>query len=275
MNHSLSSLSTAAVAMADYPEDLQAQVEQAGQLWQQFCALPQAAKNRLTAAPDPSGAINGYETKDGSGPNGDRKENFDVTPGYSPTIQESSVAGDFVATATQLTNAIADFAILTARGIETAHNVPNLEAIVRASRPSTFVRFLHYFGDNDATQSFAQPHTDQSGFTFHRYETAPGCERLDPATRTWQPLPVVPGRTVLFPAMQLQLLSGGALKALCHRVVTTTATSQQGRYAIVAFMRFENTPAYDKATHGRLQEMEPGFNYDLTPQKFAKLFSEQ
>lgn len=273
MDRSLTSLKTDAVAMIDYPTTLQTDVERAGKLWQQFCALPQHAKELYAATLTPSGAVNGYEYKDGSGVRADYKENFDVTPGYQAPASGDRAADSFIVASAQLAHSIADLAITTAGTIEAECGVPGLQAIVQASRPSTFIRFLHYFGERETAQSLAEPHVDQSGLTFHLYETAPGCERLDPTTREWQPLPVNARQTVVFPAMQLQLLSGGDLKALCHRVTTNDATRQQGRFAIVAFIRFENVPEYDKATHGRLQEMTPGFNYDMPASEFSQLFS--
>lgn len=273
MEHPLTSLTHDAVTMVDYPAMLREEVEQTGELWQQFCALPPEEKELFTATSIPSGAVHGYEDKDGTGPNADRKENFDVTPGYNAAAADNPIAASFTKAAADLAASVADLAVSTARQIEADSEVANLGEIVKVSHASVFVRFLHYFPKTGTGQSLAEPHTDQSGFTFHLYETAPGCERLDPTTRTWQPLPVETRQTALFPAMQLQLLSGSELKALCHRVTTTEETRRKGRFAIVAFIRFAGVPEYDKKTHGRLQEMKPGFNYDMSVKEFAQLFT--
>jgi hypothetical protein len=37
--------------------------------------------------------------------------------------------------------------------------------------------------------------------------------------------------------------------------------------------KLKNTPKYDKASHGRLQEKAPGFNYEMLQAEFEKLFT--
>ena len=76
-----------------------------------------------------------------------------------------------------------------------------------------------------------------------------------------------------FAGMQTQLVSNGEVKALCHRVIANEKSFQVGRLAIVCFVGIKGVPLYDKRTHGRLQEFEPGFNYNLAPEKFAQLFT--
>ncbi len=85
-------------------------------------------------------------------------------------------------------------------------------------------------------------------------------------------MPVSESRTVIIPAMQLQLRSKGKLRALWHRVVATPETAKAGRYSAVCFVQLKNTSKYDKEKWGRLQEMEEGFNYNMSPQEFAKFF---
>ncbi|HMH69892.1 MAG TPA: 2OG-Fe(II) oxygenase family protein, partial [Candidatus Saccharimonadales bacterium] len=132
--------------------------------------------------------------------------------------------------------------------------------------------FLHYPSGQTPGGTIAEAHTDHSGFTFHLYETTDGCQRLTLDTRQWQSLPVAEGEAAAFTSMQTQLVSGGEIKALSHRVLANETSSQVGRFAIVCFVALKDIPAYDKRTHGRLQEFTPGFNYDLTPEEFTKLF---
>jgi isopenicillin N synthase-like dioxygenase len=134
-----------------------------------------------------------------------------------------------------------------------------------------FVRFIHYFENRVVGDETATAHVDQSGFTFHLFESAPGLQCLT-KEYAWIDMPVSEGETVVIPAMQLQLRSKGELEALFHRVVATEETAATGRYSAVCFVQLKNTPKYDKETHGRLQEKEPGFNYGMPSTEFAKLF---
>jgi len=72
--------------------------------------------------------------------------------------------------------------------------------------------------------------------------------------------------------MQTQLVSQGEIKGLAHRVIANETSAHVGRYAIVCFIALEGVPHYDRATHGRLQEKEPGFNYAMSPTEFERLF---
>ena len=119
-----------------------------------------------------------------------------------------------------------------------------------------------------------EPHVDHSGYTFHLYESTGGCERLDLITREWLPMPVAKHQAAMFASMQTQLYSRGKIKGLCHRILANSITAQVGRDAIVSFIPLITTPRYDRATRGRLQEMTPGFNYDLDPSVFRTYFTQ-
>jgi isopenicillin N synthase-like dioxygenase len=112
---------------------------------------------------------------------------------------------------------------------------------------------------------------DQSGFTLHLFESAPGLQCLTFKNK-WIDMPVSSGETAIIPSMQLQFRSLGKLKALCHRVIATRETAQSGRFSAVCFVQLKNTPKYDKEMHGRLQEKIPGFNYKMSPDDFKKFF---
>lgn len=279
MNKSLHNLQTEGVAMMPYAPELRQKVIAASDLWRVFCELPLSEKQQFIA--NDQGAGTGYEFKTGDGNHADRKENFDVAPAHRPYLEAllkqsapGSVAAQFADAALQLADAMYPLAAEFATSVETEYQIHDFAQTVAASQDNIFIRFLHYFGDRQAGNIIAEPHTDQSGFTFHLYETDRGCQRLDYDTQTWTDMPVAAGHTAIIPAMQLQLVSNGDLRALTHRVVATEQTHQIGRSAIVCFVRLANTPVYDKATHGRLQEYQPGFNYDMKPEAFKALFTD-
>jgi isopenicillin N synthase-like dioxygenase len=155
--------------------------------------------------------------------------------------------------------------------VEEVYGLQGLYDEVANGESVFFVRFIHYFGDREVGEEIATAHPDQSGFTPHLFESAPGLQRLTYDGR-WVDMPVIEGGMVIIPAMQLQLRSEGTLRALCHRVVAVSETMDVGRYSAVCFVQLPRTPKYDKATQGRLQEKEPGFNYQMSYEEFSKLF---
>lgn len=233
-----------------YPKALRDAVEEEIKNWRSFCEKPLEEK-LLTGYSNNCAGV-GYEYKDGSGPKGDRKENMDLTDG--PLVDLIRISAlDFV------------------RQCEEEYGLFGFVDEVRES--TFFVRLIHYFGDRKVGDETASAHVDQSGFTFHLYESDPGLQGLTFDERKWIDIPVSAGQTVIFPAMQMQLRSKGAIRALCHRVVATEHTANYGRYSAVCFVQLKNTTKYDKNKHGRLQEREPGFNYDMSQEDFCRLFS--
>lgn len=154
---------------------------------------------------------------------------------------------------------------------EEAFAIEGFKDEVKKSEAAYFIRFIHYFGNRAPGEETAAAHADQSGFTLHLFESAPGLQCL---TRdgNWIDMPVSEGETVIIPSMQMQLRSKGVLKALCHRVIATTDTARGGRYSAVCFVQLGETPTYDKLAQGRLQEKAPGFNYEMPLEEFATLF---
>jgi isopenicillin N synthase-like dioxygenase len=108
--------------------------------------------------------------------------------------------------------------------------------------------------------------------TLHLFESAPGFQALTLDSKQWIDVSFPPGETVVIPSTQMQLRSEGKLTALCHRVVATEETAHTGRFSAVCFVQFSKTPKYDKDKHGRLQEKDPGFNYGMPLEEFARLF---
>lgn len=120
-------------------------------------------------------------------------------------------------------------------------------------------------------EEIASSHVDKSAFTLHLYESHPGLERLS-YDGGWESMPVSEGETAIIPGMRLQYRSENRIKATCHRVVATETTAAVGRFSAVCFIHPKNTPEYDKASAGRLQEFGPGFNYTLPWNEFSRLF---
>ncbi len=232
-----------------YPPALRSAVEGEITRWKAFCAQPLDEKRKVGYSNNAAGV--GYEYKDGSGPKGDRKENMDLNNGPLIDLIRASALG-------------------FARECESEYG---LDGFVEEVRDSTFfVRLIHYFGDRSVGEETATSHVDQSGFTFHLYESDPGLQGLLFDSKQWVHVPVSAGETVIFPAMQLQLRSHGDIRALCHRVVANPHTAEFGRYSAVCFVQLKDTAKYDKGRCGRLQEKAPGFNYPMSHEEFATLF---
>lgn len=268
MTTHLETLAAKGVAHVPYEPELRQAVADTLQLWQDFVELPLEDKQHYLATKASDWL--GYEIKDGSGPHGDRKQNFDISASYpQPGLDQDP----FIKNSYELSVVMAQKAQQVAQEIGAQYDIDQLKT-TKLEDIEAFVRFLYYPGHRQVGDLFGEPHTDQSGMTFHLAETSDGCERLDPKTREWLPMPVDETEGLLFGAMQLQLLSNGEIPALCHRIRTNQETASVGRYAVVCFVRFlGDVPLYDKDKHGRLQERTPGFNYDLSTEEFAKLFT--
>ncbi len=275
MNTPISELKIKGFVALAYPDSLRTAVDKTVEAWKKFCALPTEAKKGLPYSNNADGV--GYELKDGVGNKADRKENFDVTIAGQEWLRkniegiQNPIALDFVQNATALVGVMKPIVLDFARQSEKAFGLEGFSDEVEGSEDAFFVRFIHYFGDREIGDETATAHTDQSGFTLHLFESAPGLQCL-PYDGEWIDMPVSSGETVIIPSMQMQLRSKGELKALCHRVIATPETSEAGRYSAVCFVQLKNTPKYDKDSHGRLQEKASGFNYGLSHEEFSKLF---
>ncbi len=259
----------------EYPSNLRKAVEETNTLWEKFCELPEDVKSSLVYSNNSDGV--GYELKDGIGKNADRKENFDITIAGEKWLVENTskikepVVLDFLKSAVSLVDIMKSTVFDFALYLEQVYDIQGFHNEVRDSKDSFFVRFIHYFGNRKDGEETASAHVDQSGFTFHLYESQPGLQALS-FRGDWEDMPVSSGETVIIPSMQLQLRTKGKLKALCHRVVATQTTAKTGRYSAVCFVQLKNTSKYDKDKHGRLQEKTPGFNYQMAYEEFQELF---
>lgn len=273
-------LATKGYVAMDYPADIRDKVVAAASLAEQFFALPSEIKDAIPYTNMSAGI--GYECKDGSGNKGDRKENFDVTLGGVSWLEQyvdqidNKIVRDFITSAVELVQVVAPVITDFSDKAESYYGITGLGDKVRQSTDSIFIRFNYYPADRQIGEETGAAHLDQSGLTLHLFESHDGCQCLPVGENDWQPMPVSAGQTVIFPDMQLQLLSNNGLRALWHRVVATEKTIAEPRLSAVCFVRIADTLVYDKETHGRLQEKPIGFNYpggqsgDLP--EFKKLF---
>lgn len=263
-------LKTEGYVTIQYPGTIKAIVSDALASWQQFCALPEDLKIKLSN--DDRTNDFGYMRRKDKGPRSDSKEMFHLKRAILPELLEraqaitDSRAIEYIQAVDTLIEAIQPTVEQFARSIEQEYNLPNLTKDMLAYQDRWTFRFLHYFGGD----VLAHPHADRGGFTLHLHETANGGEYLD-FNGVWHPWPISGEQTIIFPGMKLQHRSGSELKALWHRVTATEETRQQGRYAIVAFVEFDWTHVID-TEHHRMQDLSPGFNYSTVPSEFEKLF---
>jgi isopenicillin N synthase-like dioxygenase len=272
-------LETKGLVQVSCPVDLREAVVRAVESWKVFCSLPENARRQFPYNSSAGMGV-GYELKQTSGANLDVKEDFHFALGSEGWItgiaeeMKNPVVSRFVDDARSLAHAMEPLVLDFAQDLERRFALEGLAQEVADSEGSWFVRFLHYFGNRREGDEIATPHADKSGFTLHLYESDPGLQYLD-FKKNWQEMPVSAAETAIIPGMRLQYRSRGQLKAMFHRVVATKETAVRGRFSAVCFVHLNHTPAYDKQKSGRLQEFQPGFNYEMPFEEFSKLFISQ
>lgn len=278
MNKTIADLETKGLVRIDYPAKLRLAVESAVTNWKEFCAVDEKVKTSFPYF-DVEGVGVGYELKKTPGSTLDLKEDFHYTQISSSDLDDEAATlkheaiDNFLRSASSLVDLMRPLVLDAAQQMQEAYNMPGLTDEVADGEVSSWVvRFLHYFGGSQTGEEIAKAHADKSGFTLHLYESDPGLQYLDRAYE-WQDMTVSEGETVIIPGMRGQYRSGNRLKATFHRVIATPKTAVAGRFSVVCFIHLKHTPAYDKARAGRLQEFEPGFNYEMSFEEFAKLFA--
>lgn len=267
-------LQTKGFVIVDYPAELRKAVEETAELWKEFCSLPTEIKKGLPYSNGQDGV--GYEIKDGSGPNGDKKENFDVAGAGVEWLKKHSeeisspIAVKFIESALNITRLIKPLVCEFAQAIEDEFGIPGFANEIEEGQNRIFVRWIHYFGDRKPGEETASSHIDQSGMTPHLWESAPGFQYLTYDGK-WEDASFPKGTTFIIPSAQMPLKHSG-FRAMCHRVIATEETAKNGRYSAVCFVQFAKTPKYDKDTYGRLQEKTPGFNYNMPYDEYVKMF---
>lgn len=259
----------------NYPEPLREAVVHAVSSWKEFCHLPKEEKCAFKFQEDSHGDGAGYELKEEKGSRKDLKENFHVTLYQYERLAEiaNNRTFPFLHDAKVLIDKMEPLILTFAESVAQQYGVPGLVDEVINSKPYWILRYLHYFGDQQQGMEIAAPHADKGGFTLHLYESDEGLQYYCLQSASWKPMPVYENQTVIIPAIQLQLMSKGALKGLYHRVVATPETAQTGRYSMVCFIPFQTIPMYNKKVFGSMQNHDVGFNYHLSHEEFSHLFA--
>ena len=277
MKTSIENFGSQGLVSVEYPKALRQAVEESVELWKKFCDLPESVRAQFPYNSG-EGMRVGYELKKTQGATLDIKEDFHFTRGAKQWLIEQSkklndpTIVEFVASLNRLVELMNSTVAEFAQAVERVYEMPGFTQEISENSDQWFMRFLHYFGGAQPGEEIAKAHADKSGFTFHLYESDPGLEYLD-RKHHWQDMPVSAGETVIIPGMRGQYCAQGKLKATWHRVVATSQTAKHGRFSAVAFIHPSfQTPQYNKAGMGRLQEFEPGFNYEMPFEEFAKLF---
>jgi isopenicillin N synthase-like dioxygenase len=274
--HSIADLETKGYVRLDYPNSIRTVIREAVDSWKKFCNLPENVRSKFAYNPSAGMGV-GYELKKKPGQSLDLKEDFLFTTGMRKWLADAAVnvgdeaASELVRSASHVSNVIIPMVMEFAREIERKFGFNGFAQEIADSQDVWYLRFLHYFGERAIGDEIATAHADKSGFTLHLYESDPGLQFLD-FNKKWIEAPVSADETVIIPGMRLQYRSKNQLKALFHRVVATKKTAKTGRFSIVLFVHPKRTPEYNKAGAGRLQEFEPGFNYSMPFDEFAKLF---
>lgn len=252
---------------APYPRELRKCVDDAMHAWQIFCTLPHETKVMFSGGDRIRDF--GYMRRT----DGDNKELFHVSGKDTPALERcarefiNKQPLAFIDALDALIQSATPLVQQFAERVEYVYDMPGFTTEVMEAADRWTFRYLHYFGGDEA---LADPHVDRGGFTLHLRETHPGGEYLD-FDRRWQSWPISDAQTIIFPSMGFQYRSSGILKALWHQVKPIPETQSGDRFSMVVFVDFHQPVEYDQR-NGRLQEFEPGFNYDMPFAEFAKLF---
>ena len=269
----IGTLDTSGFVCFDYPRSLRSAVHDAMDSWKRFCELSDEQKLMLSK-PNVDRTVDfGYMRRADKGPRDDNKEHFHaVLCKYSELLPRAERVGD--RRATDFIHAVGDLLAESgpvvrefARAVEEHYSLCGFEQEVMVSQENWTFRYLHYFKGRPV---LSYPHADRGGFTFHLQETHSGGEYFG-FDGQWHPWPVSEERTIIFPSMGLQYRSQSYLKALWHRVISTEATRVEDRYSMVAFIDFKMGHRYNDRAK-RLQDFDPGFNYDMSMAELERLF---
>jgi len=268
----LSSLRKDGFVTVSYPPLLRSRVCEAMQSWKSFCNLSENEKTKLSGGDRIQDF--GYMRRKDSGPRADNKELFHVVRKRLPQLHAQADAmsdrraAAFIDAVDVLLQESVPLIQTFAQRIEQEYGLKGFEAEVVGSQDNWTFRYLHYFPGVQPV--LANAHADRGGFTFHTWEDHDGGEYLS-LNGTWMPWPVSDTKTIIFPSMGLQYRSKGELKALWHRVVPNETTAKVGRYSMVIFIDFKMDYRFDDSRY-RIQDFQPGFNYQTSAEEFTRLF---
>lgn len=247
--------------------------------WKRFCQKPISDKIRFKYNENHHGDT-GYEIKipNQNSKLSDYKENFHLNlDDYSRLSIVDKNKNKFIENIPKIIDLLEPIALNHASYIEKRTNcqgIYSLQNEVIMSKPYWIIRYLHYHKPNQ-DQTLAKAHIDKDGFTIHLYESEPGLEILT-LDRVWTPISNLestrPINNYIMNGAQMQLATNCNQKAIAHRVVNRTGRS---RFAMVCFIPFFGCKRYNKTKYGSMQSHEPGFNYDLSPEKYGDYFSSE
>lgn len=247
--------------------------------WKRFCQKPISDKIKFKYNENQHGDT-GYEIKSKFlTKSSDYKENFHLNlHEYTSILSIDENRNKFIKNIPKIIDLLEPIAVNHAYYIEkrTKWVVKSLVDEVISSKPYWIIRYLHYYKPNQdqetTNQTLAKAHIDKDGFTIHLYESEPGLEILT-LDRVWTPINKLespgPLNNFIMNGAQMQLVTNCNQKAIAHRVVNRTNRS---RFAMVCFIPFLGCKRYNKTKYGSMQSHEPGFNYDLSPEKYGDYF---
>jgi isopenicillin N synthase-like dioxygenase len=263
-------LQTHGFVRVEYYRPLRDAVSDAMSSWKKFCTLPLEQK-RLLSGGDRIQDF-GYMCRKDSGPKADDKELFHSLRAHFPQLLGKARrigdkrATDFIDAVDSLIEQMQPLVHQFAGEVEEYYRLHDFTREVMASVDYWVFRYLRY---PKAQPILANEHADRGGFTFHLGETEGGGEYFS-FDRRWRPWPVSETETIIFPSMGLQYRSQNLLKALWHRVLPVESPTAE-RFSMVTFVDFQGTHRFNDSRF-RMQNFEPGFNYDMPFDEFAKLF---
>lgn len=267
----IDTLKTCGYVDFSYPSTLSAAVEGAVKSWKRFCTLPYQEKKKLSGGDRITDF--GYMSRGDEGPRSDHKELFHVSRCDLGELDAKATgingleAFDFIEAIDVLIERSIPTISMFAHRVEEVYGLKGLNRDVITNVDHWTFRYLHYL---PGAKMRAHPHADRGGFTLHLYENFPGGEYFD-FHGNWQPWPIGDGRTIIFPSMELQYRSKGALRALWHRVCSFEGQCSQSRYAMVVFVDFLPGIRFNDAKY-RIQDFDPGFNYTLPHEELDRYF---
>lgn len=205
----------------------------------------------------------------------DYKETFHVKAGYKLPRKHSTIDLLFIETAKSI---LIDSVPLVADFAESLSEIAgrDMRAFVTAHTDQWLSRSLNYPPRteeqvNAGENVLALRHIDK-GLTFHIAETDPGLMVL--WNGEWIPVEHTEGFIHGYGGMLTQYYTKGAVKALCHEVLTNPVTQLKGRRSHVLFIDFGNAH-YNKSKYGPTQDNFPcGENYNMPPEEFNSYFIE-
>lgn len=229
--------------------------------WLDFLALSLEQKKIL----DYEGGV-GYETKNAGLDSNtfDFKDNMHITMDYIKSGKlDSHEFYDLKESSAKVLNQTID---LINRSI--VKLFPDSSDQILLDIDDLVIRLLYY--PPQKNKILASAHIDKGLATLHLLETRPGFQYMN-QDKEWQDITLSDNKGVFFVGFQGQYISDNKVKALPHRVVSTN--ENDGRHSIVIFCDYGRTEKYNKQDFGRLADMEPGSNFDLSLQDLKKRFT--